>query len=153
MTTTPTSKLDVLASIAARLGEFRDTGRIKGSGDNLSNILIENEKTDTFDIVIHMEKRASLTIHVIKVSGEPNLFGVAESVSFFWPHEPGYPTKPSYNAGESLAASLMYSPLTSPQRLCAAAHYLLDGWLADTNPAHMWVKEKKAKHPIKSLTD
>lgn len=147
-----TSKLDVLASIAARLGESRDSGKIKGDGDNLTNILISNETPKKFDIDIQMEKRATLIIHVIEIEADAGLYTAEESISFLWPHNPRYPMKPSYDAGDCpLSATFMYSKNTDLHTLFAAAHYLIDGWLADTNPAHMWTKRKKAKHP--SATD
>lgn len=135
-----TSKLDVLSAVATRLYVARDSGKIKGSGDDLSNIIVDDEHKKRFDILIYMQKRATLIIHVIRIDTAPQLTS-QKMVNFMWQHKDDAPTKPSYNAGDApLSATFTYSKDTEPLALYSAAQYLIEGWLNDTNPSHMWTK-------------
>lgn len=137
-----TSKLDVLSAITTRLGYSRDSGKIKPENDYLIKIKVKHETENHFDIVVHMEKRASLIVHVIRLDGDVPLT-TRTIVGFDWDHVDGSPAKPSHDAGEApLCATFLYTDKISEDTIFGAARYLVDGWLDDTNPDHMWSKIK-----------
>lgn len=136
-----TSKLDVLAAIATRINESRDTGKIQDtlSADLRNDILIHNDEDEKFDINIRMGKRAELVIHVIKTTASSVHYAAGESVEFSWPHDPRRAIKPSYDSTDApVCATLMFSADTDAERMRSSTRYLIDAWLDDTNPDHMW---------------